>query len=182
MYLGSVESTLPLQRLQAIGTPSPDPPGFLSQLGAFDDLLALDVHDGGVPYDLVPFWSDGARKQRWLFLPNDGLHDQPGEQIVFSESDNWGFPVGSVLMKHFELPLDETDPSITTRLETRFLVHGEAGDWYGVTYRWDPDQSDARLLLGQESADYTIQEAGGGTGQQTWVNDVGIEASGDQTL
>ena len=104
--------------LGALGTFGQD------KAGAFDDVLTLDVNDAAVPYDLAALWSDGARKTRRLFLPNDGNHDQPDEQIAFSEDGNWTFPTDMVLIKQFELPLDENDPSITTQLETRLLALG----------------------------------------------------------
>jgi uncharacterized repeat protein (TIGR03806 family) len=168
ILMGSIAPGVPLQRLERIGEPVLDPPQLLSEVGAFKSLATLDVHDAAVPYDLVPFWSDGASKSRWIFLPNDGSHDQPGEKIVFSETANWGFPVGTVLMKHFELPLDENDPTATARLETRFLVHGEDAKWYGVTYRWRDDESDAELLPAADTRTLEVQLAGGGTTSQTW--------------
>jgi uncharacterized repeat protein (TIGR03806 family) len=168
IYMGSIAPGVPLQRLERIGDPVPDPPALLSEVGAFVDLPSLAVHPAAVPYDLVPFWSDGARKSRWIFLPNDGSHDQVDERIAFSESGNWSFPVGTVLMKHFELPLDENDPSATARLETRFLVLGDDAKWYGVTYRWRDDQSDAELLAGAETRALEVQLAAGGTEQQVW--------------
>jgi hypothetical protein len=169
VFLGSVASNTPLQRLDRIGDPPPEAPLLLSDLAAFDDVVSLDVHDAGVPYDLVPFWSDGAAKQRWIFLPNDGTHDTAAEQIVFSELGNWSFPVGTVLMKHFELPTDETDPNVRRRLETRFLAFGDDGKQYGLTYRWRLDETDADLLTVAETADYTIQLEGGGSTIQTWL-------------
>ena len=71
-------------------------------------------------------------------------------------------------MKHFELPLDENAPTATARLETRFLVLGDDAKWYGVTYRWRDDESDAELLSGAETRELEIQLAAGGTEQQTW--------------
>jgi uncharacterized repeat protein (TIGR03806 family) len=168
IYMGSVAPGVPLQRLARIGEPVPDPPRLLSEVGAFTNLASLEVHAAAVPYDLVPFWSDGARKSRWIFLPNDGSHDQPGERIAFSESGNWSFPVGTVLMKHFELPLDPDDPGATARLETRFLVRGEDGKWYGVTYRWRDDGSDAELLAGAETRALELRLEDGGTEAQVW--------------
>ena len=169
IYMGSIAPGVPLQRLERIGEPVPDPPALLSEVGAFVDLASLAVHDAAVPYDLVPFWSDGANKHRWIFLPNDGSHDQPEERIGFSETANWSFPVGTVLMKHFELPLDESDSSATARLETRFLVHGEDFAWYGVTYRWRDDESDADLLPGVGTRTLDVRLASGDTVQQTWT-------------
>jgi uncharacterized repeat protein (TIGR03806 family) len=167
IYMGSIAPGVPLQRLERIGEPVPDPPALLSEVGAFADLSSLTVHPAAVPYDLVPFWSDGAEKKRWIFLPNDGSHDQPGEQISFSESGNWSFPAGTVLMKHFELPLDENDPTATARLETRFLVRGDDGKWYGVSYRWRDDESDAELLSGADTRTLDVVR-GGSSEQQLW--------------
>ncbi len=169
IYLGDVVANIPLQRLERSGGAVPDPPALLSQTGAFLDTANFIVNPAAVPYDLVPFWSDGAYKQRWIFLPNDGTHDAPDEQISFSSDSNWGFPDGTVAMKHFELGLNENDPSNRVRLETRMIVQGVDGKVYGVTYRWRPDQLDADLLSVAETADYSIQLAGGGTRTQTWL-------------
>jgi uncharacterized repeat protein (TIGR03806 family) len=148
------------------GTPTPQPPQFLSQTGAFSDLANLVVRSGCIPYDLVvPFWSDTAVKTRWICLPNDGTHDTPGEKIAFSEEGEWEFPVGTVLIKHFELPIDEGDPLLTQRLETRFLVHAVDG-WYAVTYRWIG--GDAELLFDGADEDITVTALDDSTFQQTW--------------
>lgn len=168
LLLGSVSNAIPLQKLVRAGAGAPDPPPFLSQLGAFSDLATLTPVPAALPFEPDKFWSDGAAKSRWLFLPNDGTHDQPDEQIGFSEVNPWTWPTGTVLMKHFELPTDELDPTKTTRLETRFLVHGTDA-WYGVTYRWRPDQLEADLLAEAETGVYSIDLAGGGTQQQTWT-------------
>ena len=122
-----------------------------------------------MPYGLnQPFWSDGALKSRFVALPNDGLRDTPEEQVAFSAFGDWAYPTGTVFMKHFELPLDEADPTKTARLETRFLVLGDDQQWYGLTYRWRPDRSEADLLAAEETADYTIRTSDGGTRTQTW--------------
>ncbi|HSN84642.1 MAG TPA: PQQ-dependent sugar dehydrogenase, partial [Polyangiales bacterium] len=168
-FMGDVIGGGPIWELERIGQLVPDPPAYLSQLGAFDDLTDLTPSPVWVPYTLnQPFWSDAALKSRWIAVPNDGVRDTPAEQIGFAESSYWQYPVGTVLMKHFDLGLDESDPSVTTRLETRFMVLGDDQIWYALTYRWLPDQSDAVLLTTGETDDYTIQLAGGGTRNQTW--------------
>ena len=168
VYLGSVYGTKPVYTLERLSNPVPDPPALLSQLGIFTDLASLTPASYFVPYNVNPFWSDGAVKSRWIALPNDGVRDTPAEQIGYSATNNWTFPAGTVLMKHFELPLDENNPNVTTRLETRFMVYGNDGRWYGLTYQWLPDQSDAVLLTSSATTDYTIKLKGGGTRQQTW--------------
>jgi uncharacterized repeat protein (TIGR03806 family) len=142
-------------------TPAPQPPALLSEVGAFAQLSQLQIRSGCIPYSLnVLFWSDGALKKRWLCLPNDGTHDTPAEQIGFSEEADWTFPVGTVLIKHFEIAVGVRNaPSATRRLETRFIVHAEDG-YYGVTYRWLPDGSDAVLLFDGEDEELSVVTPG----------------------
>ncbi|MEL6671808.1 MAG: discoidin domain-containing protein [Bacteroidota bacterium] len=124
-----------------------NPPALLSQTGIFTDIDNLVPADFMIPYELnVPFWSDGALKKRWLILPFDGEMSEQDEQIIYSENDPWELPIGAVTVKHFEFQVDDNDPSNTRRLETRFIVRGLNGDYYGLTYRWLQDQSDAVLL------------------------------------
>jgi|GEM_PF-854424 len=157
-----------IQRLVAAAT-TPEPPGLLSQTGAFADLATLTPDPAFLPYEpLAPLWSDAAVKSRWIALPNDGRHNSPSERIVFHATGNWAFPAGTVLMKHFELPDDEGNPASTVRLETRFIVCTEGGGKYGVTYRWLPDQSDAVLLTDGATGVYPVREQGGGTRMQAW--------------
>ena len=172
-----------IDRLEAVGkfldgklpatTPSgggtAQPPARLSEVGAFRHLAALTPRAGLVPYGVnSPLWTDGAAKQRWLAIPNDGVADSPGEKIVFSANDAWQFPVGSVLVKQFDLPVDDRNPTIFRRMETRFLVHGNDGVYYGVTYRWRADGSDADLLPDGDSAVVAITTVSGGVRNQTW--------------
>ncbi|MEM8488975.1 MAG: PQQ-dependent sugar dehydrogenase, partial [Bacteroidota bacterium] len=145
-------------------------PTLLSETGVFTDLAMLTPLQGVIPYKVIaPLWSDGAAKLRWMAIPNDGTHDSVGEQIIYSEEEEWGFPVGSVFIKHFELALDERNPSERRRLETRFLVHGEAGQFYAFTYRWNDAGTDASLLEASLEETFTITEADGATREQTWL-------------
>ena len=142
-------------KLQLNGEAHPQPPATLSATGAFSDLATLTPRTGLMPYDLVQaLWSDGADKQRWMAIPNDGTPDTAAEQIGFSENGPWDFPVGSVLVKHFEFA--------GRRLETRFIVKGEDERFFGFTYRWRPDHSDADLLPGP-AVEETIALPAGGT-------------------
>jgi uncharacterized repeat protein (TIGR03806 family) len=119
-------------------------PKLLSQTGAFKDVRTLTPSESLIPYDLnVSFWSDGATKSRWISLPNE---NGPAQKISFSPTGEWKFPPGTVLVKHFELPIDDTQPNLHRRLETRFIVCDSTGSVYGVTYKWRPDNSDAELL------------------------------------
>ncbi|MFH6602414.1 Ig-like domain-containing protein [Maribacter algicola] len=144
-------------------------PRLLSQTGAFSDLVNLTPTEGLIPYDLVEsFWSDGALKKRWMAIPNDGIHDTAGEKISYSDVDDWDFPIGTVLVKHFELPIDERNPSIVKRLETRFSIKANDGNFYFVTYKWNDQQTDAILLTGGLEENLDIIKSDGSSGTQTW--------------
>jgi len=114
-------------------------PLLLSETGIFTDTRNLTVADGFIEYDVnVPFWSDGTLKRRWIGVPEPS-------QIIFASTDAWSFPVGTVIVKHFEIALVEGDPSSRKRLETRVLVR-ETERWTGYLYKWDNAGTDADLL------------------------------------
>ena len=147
----------------------PEPPALLSETGAFQDLANLEPAPGVIPYAVnTPLYSDGALKRRWLAVPNDGSHDTSGEQIDFSETGNWTFPDGTVLIKHFELPIDENDGSAIRRLETRFMLLGAGGETFGFTYRWRPDGSDADLLTDSFEESVPVSKSDGSTVDHVW--------------
>ena len=153
---------------QTVGNSRVEAPVLLSQTGAFTDVPSLSVSSGLIPYQpTLNFWSDGAGKQRWIALPNDGTHDSPSEKIEFSESGEWNFPKGTVFIKHFTLPKDDRNPTVVQNIETRFLVHGEDGTYYFLTYRWRDDQSDADLVRAAQDRNISIQTTSG-TRRQIW--------------
>ena len=122
-------------------------PTLLSQTGLFTDTAALTPNPGLVPYEVnVELWSDGAKKTRWLALPN-------GTTIDFANEGAWTFPVGTAVVKHFELPLAD---STMRRLETRVMVHERRG-WAGYTYRWNDAQTDAELVTAPQEATYRVE-------------------------
>ncbi len=117
---------------------------------------------GLLPYTVnSPLWSDGALKSRWMALPDGG-------KIGIAEKGEWSFPNGSVFVKHFDLPTDETHPETRRRLETRLLVRDASGAAYGVTYKWRPDNSDADLVTDASTEDIAIRTAAGTTRKQGW--------------
>lgn len=99
------------------------------------DLSRTDLGATGlIPYvPAVPFWSDGLTKQRFVALPDD-------QQIGFSEQENWQFPIGSVLTKHFSLG--------QKRIETRLMMRHTNGNWAGYVYQWNDTQTDAMRVRG----------------------------------
>src|SRR5690606_14912081 len=131
-------------------------PKQLAEVGVFSDLATLGPNNGRlIPYSVQsPLWSDGAVKRRWLSLPQQ-------TSIEFSPTDAWRFPQGTVLVKHFEMPLDERHPEVLTPLETRLLVIGADGEPYGITYKWSSDGSTAQLLLDAQTETLEVVAADG---------------------
>lgn len=121
-------------------------PQLLSLTGCFDPSDPSVPVEGLVPYaPVAPFWSDGAEKRRWFAIPD-------GSTIELDEDGDFLFPVGSVLVKDFEL-----DGEL---IETRLFIRHDDGIWAGYTYEWAPDGSDAFLVL--SGATRTI-------GDQDWI-------------
>lgn len=92
-----------------------------------------------IPYTLrTPLFSDYAEKQRFIFIPRDGVvtADAQGKLI---------FPVGTALVKSFGYQDDETGK--LNILETRLLLH-RANGWVALPYVWRADGSDADLRVG----------------------------------
>ncbi|MFO0746851.1 MAG: PQQ-dependent sugar dehydrogenase [Myxococcota bacterium] len=119
-------------------------PALLSQTGCVDASDPTKPAPGLIPYDLnAPFWSDGALKQRWLALPD-------GATIKVRDDGDYDLPVGSVVMKRFELA--------GAIIETRLMVRHADGGWAGYSWVWRADQSDAdRADPGGETRVYGAQ-------------------------
>lgn len=131
-------------------------PRKLSELGLFAGPLAEHRPAAGVVlYDLnTPLFSDFAEKRRFIKLP-------PGKQIDYRAEGPLAFPVGTVISKTFSYPHDATDPNKGEQiLETRIELFNEDG-WYGVTYVWNDEQTDAELALGGSEVDVDWIQADG---------------------
>ncbi len=145
-------------------------PEKLSELGVFSNLDPLIPADFLIPYELnVPFWSDGAHKRRWIILPNKGNFNDPQNRVIFNSKENWTFPVGTVLIKHFDLPLDYRNPSLTQKLETRFFIYTQDENSYGVTYKWNEEGTEAFLLRDGETETYAIVAEDGSSENLEWL-------------
>ena len=130
--------------------PGPGVPQQLSATGLFADVQNLIPTPGLIEYEVnAPLWSDGARKRRWIALPGTS-------RVDFSPTDAWTFPVGTVLVKHFELDT----PTGIRRLETRVLVRSTMG-WDSYPYRWNPAQLDADLLASAATETIAAVDANG---------------------
>lgn len=83
-------------------------------------------------------YSDGAEKQRWLYLP-------PGTTIDVGGGDAGGtvedfvFPVGTAVYKEFQIA--------GKRVETRRIWKAAVGEYVYSVYRWADDESTAVLTF-----------------------------------
>ncbi len=135
-------------------------PTLLSQTGAFTNLTTLAPNPVLVPYTVnSPLWSDSTVKARWLALATNTT-------ITFATNGEWTFPSGTVFVKNFDLPVNDTNPAVVKRLETRLLVVGTNGLVYGASYKWRADYSDADLVNNLTNENITITTA---TGVRTQV-------------
>jgi regulation of enolase protein 1 (concanavalin A-like superfamily) len=138
-------------KLSRNGTPPPPLPPTLTDTGLFSNLATLTPANGFTDYDVINgLWSDAAHKTRWLGIPT-------GQTMGYAPQGEWTFPEGSVFLKHFELSTDDANPAIRKRLETRVLVRDNAGDVYGMTYKWNAAGTEASLIENAVTEDVTIQ-------------------------
>ena len=133
---------------------SPLPPT-LANTGVFADPATLTPNLGVVLYDVnLPAWADNARSRHWFAIP------AINQTIGFNRDNNWLFPNNVVWIQQFDLELTNGVPDSTLRVETRILVRSASG-FYGVSYRWDPSQTNATLVPESGLDDsFTIQDGG----------------------
>jgi len=113
-------------------------PKTLADTGCFDATDMRKPRPALIPFEVAsPLWSDAAGKRRWMALPDGG-------KITVEADGDFTFPIGTVLIKEFELD--------GVLLETRFLIRHTDGDWDGYTYRWDDAGKVATLL--PDAVDY----------------------------
>jgi uncharacterized repeat protein (TIGR03806 family) len=159
-------------------------PRKLSETGLFASTKDHTPAKGLIPYSVnAPLWSDGAEKERFLALPGDSQIELDAVTYPHGPSypdRGWRFPDGTVLVKTFSLPMRQGDAGSQRRLETRILQHRKmpgnddeygAQYWYGYTYLWNDEQTDAELL-GPAGLDreYSVQDdaAEGGARTVKW--------------
>ena len=107
----------------------PELPDLLSKTGLYEPGTVTVARDKLSYTPQYPLWSDGAVKQRWLYLP-------PGTSIDASTPDAWEFPRGTRIWKQF---------GYATPIETRLIERLADGSWRYAAYVWNEDGSDAVL-------------------------------------
>jgi hypothetical protein len=120
-------------------------PDDLACTGLYSDWTTKTVAADAIPYTPgLVFWSDGAEKTRWIYLP-------PASQIDTSDPDDWTFPVGTKIWKQFVV-----DGAL---VETRLIWKTDSLDWTYLDYRWSSDGSTAtRLDIGETNVNGTTYE------------------------
>ena len=159
-------------------------PRKLSDTGLFESTADNIPVKGLVPYSVnAPLWSDGAEKERFLALPGDSQIEF--DTVVYPHGPEysdpgWRFPDGTVLVKTFSMETEAGNPQSLKRLETRILQYRKmpgnddeygAQFWFGYTYVWNEDQTDAELLSAEGlDRKLTIKDAGaeGGEREVMW--------------
>ncbi len=124
------------------------------------------VAAGVIEYSVnSPLWSDGAIKDRMMAIP--GL-----AKVGYQPKRGWEFPVNSVLIKTFSLPVIAGQSAThLRRVETRLLHRQPLGEWVGYTCRWNDAQTDAELVPKQgaeQTFDVPDTTVEGGVRQQVW--------------
>ena len=127
----------------------------LSETGLYSDISTRTVAPDSRPYRVAHvLWSDGAEKNRWLYLP-------PGSRIDSSDMDAWQLPVGAQLFKEFV----RDGVLVETRLIERIDDTGnrESDFWVGA-FLWKGDDSDANFVVdGAENGRGTAHDVPGRT-------------------
>jgi mono/diheme cytochrome c family protein len=108
------------------------PPARLSETGLYEGGRVGAIARENRPFSpQYPLWSDGAAKQRWIYLP-------PGSAIDASNVHAWDFPVGTRLWKEFAFE--------GRKVETRFLWKVSGSRWVFASYAWNDAGTDAALV------------------------------------
>ena len=150
--------------MNAFGAGAGPMPPMLSLTGAFTSTVTRTPHPGLVPYELnSPLWTDGAVKSRFIALPFDGTAGSAGSPpIGFSPTGSWTFPNGTVIVKNFDMVVDERNNTLR-RLETRLLVRNADGTLRGATYKWNAAETDAVRVDAPTIEIITVTQANGST-------------------
>lgn len=134
---------------------SDTPARTLSEYGLFADLATAEPAAGVVPYDLVnPLFSDHAIKHRFVFVPQ-------GRKMVYSETEAFDFPVGTVLVKTFSFAPDLRTPAVDPyKVETRLLIHKPDG-WAAFPYVWNAEGTEATYAPAGKQVDIDMIDPAG---------------------
>jgi hypothetical protein len=109
-------------------------PETLSATGLYADIASKTLTATVQPFEpQYLLWSDGADKERWVYLPECG-------QIDSSDMNDWSFPVGTRFWKAFTVG--------GVLVETRLVERNGPGpnDFIMAAYLWNDDETDATFV------------------------------------
>lgn len=110
------------------------PPLSLVCTGLYADIATKKIAASNAAYaPAIPLWSDGAAKERWIYLP-------PGTKIDNTDPNEWLFPIGTKVWKQFSRD--------GQRVETRLWQKMDATYWVDATYAWSADEAAATRTNG----------------------------------
>ena len=144
MLVASLVSTLILIALPALSPAHVDRdddtphrfPAKLSETGYYTSTADKTIAPDFESYEInIEAWADGAKKQRFVRLPD-------GRRATFKKSDAWTFPDDTVFLQTLHLPREKGNDFV----ETRIIVIKKGKPVFG-TYAWDDDDKDATLVL-----------------------------------
>lgn len=133
-------------------------PRRLSQTGLFASVAGHRLTPGMIPYSVnAPLWSDGALKERSLYLPPASAEDKGPSESGASMTSNvgWSFPDRTVLVKSFGFDSENGSGGQRRWIETRLLTR-QQGEWVGYSYAWNREQTEAHLV-GSEGRDASVE-------------------------
>lgn len=133
-------------------------PRRLSRTGLFASVAGHRLTPGMIPYSVnAPLWSDGAFKERSLYLPPASGQDEGGSQAGADMTSNvgWSFPDRTVLVKSFGFDSGNGGAGERRWVETRLLTR-QQGEWVGYSYAWNREQTEAHLV-GSEGRDASVE-------------------------
>ncbi|HMJ57297.1 MAG TPA: hypothetical protein VK540_34745 [Polyangiaceae bacterium] len=110
--------------------------------GLFSDWATKTIAPGVRAFaPSTAFWSDGAEKHRWIYLP-------PGTKIDASSRSDWVFPVGTTFWKEFSVG--------GRRIETRIFKKLRADRWVTEAYKWSKDEKSTAADIGGDQSDVDV--------------------------
>jgi hypothetical protein len=110
--------------------------------GLYSDWAKKTLAPGVRPFSpSTAFWSDGAEKIRWVYLP-------PGTIIDGSSRSDWVFPVGTKFWKEFRVR--------GKRIETRIFKKLRADRWVTAAYKWSKDETSTTSDMGGDQPDIDV--------------------------
>jgi hypothetical protein len=140
-------------------------PALISATGFYDNMATKQVTARAFFYDVnSALWTDAAAKRRWVIL-------KPNARIRYeAATDYYTYPDSTVFVKEFAIDTIPGNAASRILWETRFLIlkkdaSTKVDQWYGFTYRWNAQGTDAKLVNMAEGELATAKTYPKGLGQ-----------------